>query len=155
MADGEVDAVMACMVLHHVSHPERALVEAHRVLKPGGHLVIVDLHQHDDESLRERFADLWLGFRPTDVKRWVRAAQFEVTDTDILIPERQPGGGVAPRRTGTITGKGSATAKTTRKKTTGTAAADPQSLTLITLQGQKPWQRQGRPRRRAAAKTTR
>lgn len=149
VADAEVDAVMACMVLHHVSHPERALVEAHRVLKPGGHLVIVDLHQHEDESLRERFADLWLGFRPADVKRWVTAARFEIAGTNILVPERQPGGGIAPRRTGPA-GAGAAS----RKKTTGTADAAPQSLTLITLQGQKPWQRQVRPRRRAAGKTT-
>jgi len=150
VADGEVDAVMACMVLHHVSHPERALVEAHRVLKPGGHLVIVDLHQHHDESLRERVADLWLGFRPVDVERWVTAAQFEITGTDTLAPERQPDGGVAPRRGGTTAAR-----TPLRKKTRGAKASEPHSLTLITLQGQKPWQRQGRPRRRAAAKTTR
>jgi ArsR family transcriptional regulator len=84
VADGEVDTVVACMVLHHVSHPAEALAEAWRALRPGGQLGIVDLYQHDDESLRERLADLWLGFSPEEVEGWLRSLDFEILDAKVI-----------------------------------------------------------------------
>lgn len=84
VADGEVDVVVACMVLHHLSNPADALAEAHRALRAGGQIGIVDLHQHDDESLRERLADLWLGFSPEEVAGWLEDLDFEVTGPEIV-----------------------------------------------------------------------
>lgn len=85
VADGEVDVVMACMVLHHVSTPAAALAEACRALGDGGQLTIVDLDRHDDESLRE-LADLWLGFQPAEMRRWLKASGFEVEQTGAVAP---------------------------------------------------------------------
>lgn len=84
VADGEVDTAVACMVLHHLSDPPKALAEAHRALREGGELVIVDLHQHKDESLRQSMADLWLGFRPDEVKGWLRKLGFELAEARIV-----------------------------------------------------------------------
>jgi len=84
VADAEVDAVIACMVLHHLSRPQLAIAEACRALKPGGLLVIVDLQRHTDESLREQQADLWLGFEPSQVKTWLNENHFTVVGTDTL-----------------------------------------------------------------------
>jgi len=84
VADGEADVVVACMVLHHLSNPAEALSEGFRALRPGGQIVIVDLHQHDDESLRERMADLWLGFPPAEVEGWLRELDFNVTGADVV-----------------------------------------------------------------------
>ena len=84
IADGEVDAVMACMVLHHLSTPAKALAEAGRALRPDGRLVVVDLHQHDDESVRERLADLWLGFEPTQIRKWLHENNFSIQGADII-----------------------------------------------------------------------
>lgn len=78
VADGEADAVLACMVLHHVSAPPQALREAHRALASGGELAVVDLARHTDESLRDQLADLWLGFQPDQMQNWLEAAGFEV-----------------------------------------------------------------------------
>jgi SAM-dependent methyltransferase len=39
-ADGAVDAVTVLMVLEHTERPERVLAEAHRVLAPGGRLLV-------------------------------------------------------------------------------------------------------------------
>jgi ubiquinone/menaquinone biosynthesis C-methylase UbiE len=80
VADGEVDAVIACMVLHHVPRPQAAIAEAWRALAPGGEFTVVDLAQHHDESMREAHADLWLGFRPTEMRRWLTQAGFEVEE---------------------------------------------------------------------------
>jgi ubiquinone/menaquinone biosynthesis C-methylase UbiE len=78
VADAEVDAVVACMVLHHLSRPELAIAEARRALKPGGLLVVVDLQRHTDESLRETQADLWLGFEPPQIETWLQNNHFTV-----------------------------------------------------------------------------
>lgn len=40
LADASYDTVLATEVLEHVPHPERALAEIHRVLKPGGTLLL-------------------------------------------------------------------------------------------------------------------
>ena len=84
VADAEVDAVVLCMVLHHLSRPAAALAEAHRVLKPGGWITIVDLHQHTDESLREQLADLWLGFDPDEVSGWLRRLRFTIAESEVV-----------------------------------------------------------------------
>lgn len=84
VADGEVDAVVCCMVLHHLSKPAEALREAGRALRAGGHLAIVDLFQHEDESLRERLADLWLGFQPREVKAWLKKLNLAITGAEVL-----------------------------------------------------------------------
>lgn len=91
VADAEADAVMACMVLHHLSDPRGALVEARRVLRPGGRLAIVDLQQHEDESLRDRMADLWLGFAPEEIAGWLRELRFTLAGTEVVgQPGRHP-----------------------------------------------------------------
>lgn len=84
--DGEVDAVLACMVLHHVSTPAAALAEAWRALGEGGGLAVVDLMAHEDESLRE-VADLWMGFQPAEMRRWLTAGGFDVEHADTASPE--------------------------------------------------------------------
>ena len=84
VADGEVDLVVACMVLHHLSNPVDTIREAHRALRPGGRLVVVDLHRHEDEALRESMADLWLGFPPADVRDWLETSQFTIMGAKVV-----------------------------------------------------------------------
>ena len=77
LANGEVDAVLANMFLHHAPDPPAAIREMARVLKPGGTLVITDADSHDHEWLRTEQHDRWLGFARTDVSRWFRDAGLE------------------------------------------------------------------------------
>jgi ArsR family transcriptional regulator len=70
------------MVLHHLPEPRRALREAWRILKDGGTLLIVDLIQHEDESMREAFGDHWLGFQPDVLEGWLREAAFDVLQSE-------------------------------------------------------------------------
>jgi ArsR family transcriptional regulator len=76
LRDGEVDAAVAHLVLHHAAQPETALSEAYRTLKPGGVLVVGDFLPHDQEWMRDELADQWLGFEPESVARMVRNIGF-------------------------------------------------------------------------------
>ena len=84
VADGEVDCVIACMVLHHISTPQNCMREAYRVLKKNGTLIIVDLFRHQDDSLREKMADLWFGFLPDEIDNWLKYEKFSIEYSQVL-----------------------------------------------------------------------
>lgn len=50
MDEGEVDVVFHANVLHECEDPARHLLEARRVLKTGGRLIVIDWHWADEES---------------------------------------------------------------------------------------------------------
>lgn len=74
LADAEVHAAFAHMVLHYVAQPSEAVREMARVVKPGGRVVVVDFVQHEAEWMREELGVLWLGFSTEEVVRWLEAA---------------------------------------------------------------------------------
>lgn len=69
---GGADVVVMARVLHHAARPQDAIVAATRLMRPGGHLVVVDYLPHDDESMREQ-GDVWLGFEPAKLRGWLDA----------------------------------------------------------------------------------
>jgi DNA-binding transcriptional ArsR family regulator len=71
---GGADVVFASRVLHHAPRPEAAVVALGKLLRPDGALVIVDYAPHEDEALRERQADLWLGFSGDELSGFARRA---------------------------------------------------------------------------------
>ncbi|HEY1369718.1 MAG TPA: methyltransferase domain-containing protein [Gaiellaceae bacterium] len=88
LEDGSFDTVLFHTTLCHVPEPERALAEAHRVLRPGGTLVVFDgdyvtptvaLGAYDplqsclEAAVAERVHDRWLVRGPA---RLVRDAGF-------------------------------------------------------------------------------
>ena len=77
LGDGELDAAMMVLVLHHVADPARCLAEAARVLKPGGRLVLVDMLPHDRDEYRSQMGHLWLGFAEADVLRLLRESGLD------------------------------------------------------------------------------
>ena len=77
VADGELDAAVASLVLHYLADPEAALAEAFRALRPGGRLVVVDMMPHDREEFRHTMGHVWPGLGEEQVAGWLRAAGFE------------------------------------------------------------------------------
>lgn len=77
VADGSVDVAFFSQALHHAVHPQRAVNEAMRILRPGGRVVILDLKKHSFEEAREMYADLWLGFSEVELDGFLREAGFE------------------------------------------------------------------------------
>jgi ubiquinone/menaquinone biosynthesis C-methylase UbiE len=83
--DGEADAVLANMFLHHAEDPPATIAAMARALKPGGRLVITDADTHTHEWLRTEQHDRWLGFDRADVARWLRDAGLD----DVTVGDTQ------------------------------------------------------------------
>ena len=89
-----VDCVFFSQSLHHALHPQRALEEAARILRPGGRIVILDLVQHRYEEARALYADEWLGFSEADLESMLlhagfRDASASIVDKDSAAPQFQ------------------------------------------------------------------
>jgi ArsR family transcriptional regulator len=65
------------LVLHHLAAPQDGIAEMGRVVRPGGQAVLVDFLLHDNETLRTRYGDRWLGFSQNDLQSWLEKAGFQ------------------------------------------------------------------------------
>jgi ubiquinone/menaquinone biosynthesis C-methylase UbiE len=84
---GTVDLALLSQALHHASNPARAVAAAHRILKRGGRIAILDLLAHRFEQARELYADLWLGFSEADLQQFLEEAGFR--DIEIAVVARE------------------------------------------------------------------
>lgn len=85
LEDGVADVVVLHQVLHFLDDPAKTVMEAARLLQPGGRLMIVDFAAHSIESLRADYAHSRLGFERTVVDGWLlrsglRAAYYEAIE---------------------------------------------------------------------------
>jgi ArsR family transcriptional regulator len=87
---GTVDLAFLSQALHHAVHPERAVAEAWRILKPGGRIAVLDLNRHHVEEAREMYADLWLGFTEMEIERYLKGGGFKNAETAIVYREPEP-----------------------------------------------------------------
>ena len=76
LRDESVDVALLSQSLHHASDPERAIAETLRVLRPGGRLLILDLREHDQAWVRNRFGDRHLGFSQSELETLLRDANL-------------------------------------------------------------------------------
>jgi SAM-dependent methyltransferase len=76
LPDRSVDVALLSQALHHAERPDRALAEAHRILKPGGRALILDLREHGEAWVRAKLGDRWLGFGETRLRRLMSATGF-------------------------------------------------------------------------------
>ena len=70
LADGEVDAAVAHMVVQYLASPAEALREMARAVRPGGAVVVVDFLHHEHEWMRQELGVTWLGFAGEEVAAW-------------------------------------------------------------------------------------
>jgi ubiquinone/menaquinone biosynthesis C-methylase UbiE/biotin operon repressor len=83
----QVDLAFFSQSLHHALHPERAILEASRILRPGGRVAILDLARHRFEEARELYADEWLGFSEAELEAMLEKAGFRNVETCVVHKE--------------------------------------------------------------------
>jgi len=71
---GGADAVFAVRLLHHAPRPRQVVSLLGSLARPGGRVVVIDYCSHDDERMRERQADLWLGFEREELLAFAKSA---------------------------------------------------------------------------------
>src|SRR2546421_1009531 len=86
---GTVDLAVLSQALHHAIHPERAIASAHRILRQGGRLVILDLLSHRFERARELYADHWLGFSEVHLHQLLEKNGFRDIDVRVVSRAKQ------------------------------------------------------------------
>ncbi len=87
LADKSVDLAILSQALHHAQHPQAAVNEAHRILRPGGQLLILDLNEHQFEKARELYADVWLGFKESALHGFLKKAGFTKVEVTAVARE--------------------------------------------------------------------
>lgn len=80
LRDGETEVAIINLVLHHLRNPREGLQEARRVLSEGGTLIVADFCRHDQEMMRSRYGDRWLGFDDSEMERWLEQAGIRVDE---------------------------------------------------------------------------
>ena len=87
LADGSVDLAILSQALHHARHPQKAVDEAWRILRPGGQLLVLDLNEHTFTKARELYADRWLGFKESALHGFLRKAGFAKVEVTMVARE--------------------------------------------------------------------
>ena len=87
--NNSVDLAILSQALHHAIHPQRAIAAAHRLLKRGGRLVILDLLSHRFERARELYADHWLGFSEVQLHQFLEKNSFREIEVSVVAREKQ------------------------------------------------------------------
>ena len=88
LSEKSVDLAILSQALHHAQHPQIAVNEAFRILRPGGQLLILDLNEHSFEKARELYADVWLGFKESALHGFLKTAGF--TQAQVTAVAKEP-----------------------------------------------------------------
>jgi ArsR family transcriptional regulator len=89
LGDSTVDVAILSQALHHASNPGHAVSEAARIVSPGGHVLVLDLREHDQEWVTERLGDRWHGFSDEALEQLLAGAGLK--DVKVTVGARRQG----------------------------------------------------------------
>lgn len=90
LEDKSYDVVVLSQALHHAQSPALALREAHRILKPAGNLLVIDLLAHSEDWVRNKLQHVHLGFTEGDLEKLIVASGFEVVSVQRAARDSAP-----------------------------------------------------------------
>ncbi|MEJ2055803.1 MAG: class I SAM-dependent methyltransferase, partial [Calditrichaceae bacterium] len=68
------DEVFLTLVLHHISDPPGMLKNVAKMVDKNGILIIIDFIRHSNRRFADQMHDLWLGFNPDNLQKWLKPA---------------------------------------------------------------------------------
>src|SRR5262249_42347950 len=87
LENDSVDVALLSQAVHHADDPKIATAEAARILRPGGRVLVLDLRRHDQQWVRDRLGDRWLGFSDDELRRLLTDAGL--TDVKLTVGARR------------------------------------------------------------------
>ncbi len=82
LRDNEADFACINLVLHHLSNPVEVLHEIKRVLCPKGRVLITDFNKHNNEDMRTKYGDRWLGFTRDEITKMLQDVDFNIINIE-------------------------------------------------------------------------
>lgn len=77
----QFDQVFVTLVLHHIDDPPAMLHQTAAILKTGGKLILIDFLRHEDRKFADQMHDLWLGFKPEKIKKWMKKSGLTLIES--------------------------------------------------------------------------
>jgi ArsR family transcriptional regulator len=90
LPDASFDVAVLSQALHHADEPARALLEARRVLVPGGRVLVIDLLAHAEGWVRSQLQHRHLGFTEAALGELLAGAGFEKVRVQRVARDPQP-----------------------------------------------------------------
>ena len=84
------DLVVLMHALTYSEHPGQAVLEAARVLRPGGRLLLTSLARHEHRQAVEAYGHVNLGFGEKDLQKFVGKAGLDIISSEAVTRERRP-----------------------------------------------------------------
>jgi ArsR family transcriptional regulator len=81
------DTVVVFHTLTYAEHPQRALGECARVLRPGGRLVLLSLDEHEQREITAPYGERHAGFSPRTLRSLLSRAGLAVSVCDVACRE--------------------------------------------------------------------
>jgi RNA polymerase sigma factor (sigma-70 family) len=83
------DLVFCNLVLHHLIDPQNSLKNIVRYLNRDSKFIIVDFKRHGNKEMADNMKDIWLGFDPNEIKRWLSQLSFSKIESFVLKEENK------------------------------------------------------------------
>lgn len=90
LSDNSFDVAVLSQALHHAKSPRTALLEARRILIPGGRVLVLDLLAHTEEWVRDQLQHRHLGFTEGELEELLGGAGFERVTIQRAARDPQP-----------------------------------------------------------------
>ena len=88
--DGSFDLAVLMHALTYAAKPQQAVLEAGRVLRPGGRLLLSSLARHEHRSAVAAYGHANLGFTDRELRRFVDRAGLSVQGVETVTREKRP-----------------------------------------------------------------
>lgn len=92
LEDATADAALCILALSYTDDPAAVLGEMHRILKPSGRAVVIDVLAHDRDDFRRRMGQHHAGFSLSRMEPLLTAAGFDTVRVHALSPESETKG---------------------------------------------------------------